>query len=101
MTIGLMILPVIAVIPALIAKQKERGFWTFYVFGLLLWIVAVVVAVAMEDRRRHCPHCVETINSTATVCPHCRRDIESRELVDRAQRELMGPPGFEPGTNGL
>ena len=38
----------LALVPALIARRKGQGFWTFYVFGLLLWIVAVPVALLVR-----------------------------------------------------
>jgi hypothetical protein len=71
----LVLLPVLALIPALIAKRRGRGFWTFYVFGLLLWIVAVPVALFSKDKRRRCPHCMEVIHAQATACPHCQREV--------------------------
>lgn len=51
MIAGLVVLALVAaLVPALIARRKGLGFWTFYVFGLLLWIVAVPVALVMKDR---------------------------------------------------
>jgi hypothetical protein len=73
----LVVAAVLALIPAFIARQKNHGFWTFYVFGLLLWIVALPVALTLKDNRRHCPFCVEPIGVAATVCPHCQRDLET------------------------
>jgi hypothetical protein len=41
----------LAIVPAKIAERKGRSFWTWYVFGLLLWIVAVVAALLVKDER--------------------------------------------------
>jgi len=65
----------LALVPAFIARWKALGFWTFYVFGLLLWIAAMIAAIAMKDRRRRCPHCAERIEPAARVCPHCQREL--------------------------
>ena len=73
------VLLLIALIPAFIAGQKNQSFWTFYVFGLLLWIVAVPVALCIKDNRRHCSYCIEPIDDSATACPHCRRGVRVAE----------------------
>ena len=59
----LVLLPLMALIPAIIAKRRGLGFWTFYVFGLLLWIVAVPVALFSKDKRRRCRHCMEVVHA--------------------------------------
>jgi hypothetical protein len=73
----LVIGPLLALIPAFIAKRKKHGFWTFYIFGFLLWIVALPVALLIKDKRRHCRFCVEPIAEEASVCPHCRKELPS------------------------
>jgi DNA-directed RNA polymerase subunit RPC12/RpoP len=80
MTEALILAAFLALIPAFIARHKSRGFWTFYVFGLLLWIVALPVAVLMKDDRRRCPYCVEPIAANATVCPHCGSALTVMQL---------------------
>jgi hypothetical protein len=69
------VLLLLALIPAFIARHRGHGFWTFYVFGLLLWIVALPVALLIKDRRRHCPYCIDPIEQSASVCPHCRKEL--------------------------
>ena len=64
-----------ALIPAFIARHKNLGFWTFYVFGLLLWIAAMPTVLLMKDRRRHCPYCLEPVADAASVCPQCRKEL--------------------------
>ncbi|MDP9226836.1 MAG: hypothetical protein M3P18_23935 [Actinomycetota bacterium] len=77
MTAAFLLLPFLALVPAFIARQKNQGFWTYYVFGLLLWIVAVPVALLIKDKRRHCPFCIEAIDDDARACPHCRRALDA------------------------
>lgn len=76
------VLALAALIPAFIAARKtptrQTGtFLTYYVFGLLLWIVAVPAAIwaVKDERRRACPHCAEPVRVEAVVCPHCKRDL--------------------------
>jgi hypothetical protein len=89
----LILLPLMALIPAFIAKHRGQGFWTFYVFGLLLWIVAVPVALFSKDKRRRCPHCVEVIHAQATACPHCQRDVtEHTEIKEPPQVTQIAAP---------
>ncbi len=71
------IVALLALIPAFIARKKRLGFWTFYVFGLMLWIGAMIAVLVMKDRRRRCPYCSEIIQPQAMVCPRCQRDLPS------------------------
>jgi len=64
----------LGLIPALIAKRKGESFLAFWVFGALLFIVALPWALVMRDKRRRCRHCAEPIQRAASVCPHCGRD---------------------------
>ena len=76
MTAGILALAaLLALIPAFIAKNKNQGFWTFYVLGFLLWIVALPIALLIKDKRRHCPFCLEPIADEASICPHSRKEL--------------------------
>jgi hypothetical protein len=95
-----LIAAIIATIPAYIAWRKGHSFLGFYVFGFVLWIVALLVAVFIKadeselERRRlkrgehRCPHCREFVRIDASVCPHCRRDIAEADLAARAVPRL-------------
>jgi len=85
---ALVLLLIIAVIPAAIASNKGRNFFAWYVYGILLWIVALIHALvlkpdmrAMDERRlatgemRKCPHCAELVKQEATVCRYCQRSL--------------------------
>lgn len=75
---------IIGLLPAWIAQRKGQGFWTFYVFGVLLWIVAMPVALLMKDRRPKCPECAEHVRAEAKRCPHCQAEIEGRLVLPQA-----------------
>lgn len=66
---------VLGLIPAFIAQRKRQGFWTYYVFGVLLWIIAMPTVLLMKDRRARCPACREVVRSDASVCAHCRSSL--------------------------
>lgn len=68
---------IVALIPAAIARRKERSFVAWYVLGLALWPAAILAAVIADNpsRRRRCRFCAERIRREAVVCPHCRRDL--------------------------
>jgi RNA polymerase subunit RPABC4/transcription elongation factor Spt4 len=90
----LFIVIVLAVIPGMIASSKGRSFFGFFLFGLLIWPVALVHALIMQptqaetaarahgqakaEGRRPCPFCAEMIKREAKVCPHCRSELPAR-----------------------
>jgi hypothetical protein len=49
--VGLAFLLVIALVPALIARRKGLGFWTYYAFGVIFWLAAVPVALLLKNKR--------------------------------------------------
>ena len=78
---------VLGIIPASIAHSKGRNFVLWYIYGVALFIIALVhslliskspEAEAADFRDKgyvECPYCKEYIKPDATVCPHCERDI--------------------------
>jgi len=78
----------IALVPAFIARRKGLSFWGYYVFGLLLWIVAVPVALLAPSARPRCPDCAEVVQREARRCPHCRSEIQGRILAHRGPRPM-------------
>lgn len=81
--IGLCVAIGLGLIPASIAHAKGYDFGLFWVYGILVLIVALPHAITLTpDRRRldqrkaregygHCPYCAELVRKQAIRCPHC------------------------------
>jgi hypothetical protein len=83
----LIIAVLIGLIPAAIAQGKGKSFLLWWIYGAVLFIVALPHAIIMrtDDRAiesqqlssgmKKCPSCAELIKQDAKVCKHCGRDI--------------------------
>ena len=71
----------LGIIPGAIAHSKGHGFWGWWLFGALLFIVALPLAIIQKPASgpgtafRQCQFCAEQIKAEAVVCKHCGRDV--------------------------
>lgn len=84
----LIICAIIGCIPAAIAKSKGRSFFGWWVYGALLFIVALIHSLLIKKDFRaiessqlqeglvKCPFCAETIKPEAIKCKHCGSDVK-------------------------
>lgn len=90
---------IIGLIPAFIASSKGRSFFTWYVYGVLLFIVAIVHSIVIKPNEdspgmKKCPACASIINKEARICPSCKNSFSSPrknpfEANKAAQREAF------------
>jgi hypothetical protein len=83
----------IGLLPAYIAHRKGEVFWKWWLFGALLFIVALPVSLllkpnvkALERRQlaagmKKCPHCAELVKADALVCRYCGRSAQQTQEV--------------------
>lgn len=83
------VLPVIAIvavlgaIPATIASKKGRNPGLWWIYGMALFIVALIHALLLPDESGvRCPHCAEFVRPEARVCKHCGRDLTPDAITE-------------------
>jgi hypothetical protein len=83
----IILLFLLALIPAFIASNKGRSFILWYIYGVALLIVAIPHSLIISKTQiqkdkelsasgyTECPFCKEPVKVGAIVCPHCRREL--------------------------
>ncbi len=72
----LILAPILGLITAAIAKSKGRSFFLWWIYGALLFIIALIhiLLVSPKDVKK-CPACAETVKAEAKICKHCQTKI--------------------------
>jgi hypothetical protein len=84
----LLVAALLGLIPAKIAESKGYRFGVWWLYGSLLFIVALPHSMFLpreagelekerlaSGKSRKCPFCAELIKAEATVCRFCSRDV--------------------------
>jgi hypothetical protein len=79
----------IGLLPAYIAKNKGKNFIVWWIYGALIFIVALphsllmkpdlksIEADAIADGAKKCPFCAEIVKKDALVCRYCHKELVS------------------------
>lgn len=77
----------LGLIPAFIAQSRGRSFGLWWIYGFLLFIVALIHSLfitrkdsteensQLSSGMRKCPFCAEAVKTEAIKCKHCGSDI--------------------------
>jgi hypothetical protein len=83
----LVILAALGLIPGIIAERKGRSGFLWWLFGVLLFIIALPASILIsptpeaiakrkrEEGRVPCQYCAEYIMPAAKVCPFCQKQL--------------------------
>jgi hypothetical protein len=68
----------LGLLPAYIARGKGENFAGWWLFGALLFVVALPTALLIGPNRavkRQCPACMGWVDRGASACQHCSRGL--------------------------
>lgn len=65
---------ILGLVPAIIAKLKGRSFFLWWLYGSLVLIIALPHSIFAPILKR-CPQCKESARRDANICPHCRTEF--------------------------
>ncbi len=99
----LIIWSLLGCLPGAIAQAKGRSFGGFWLYGVLLFPVALIHSLVMapsvagleqqeleRGELRTCPHCAELVKREARLCKHCQQALEPLPAASPAPAKPVG-----------
>ncbi|HGM5000878.1 TPA: zinc ribbon domain-containing protein [Serratia marcescens] len=89
----LVVAALLGLVPAFIAQSKGRSFAGWWIYGFLLFIVAIIHVLIIPSEiksnihspaiadLRDCPYCAEPIRRQASKCKHCGSDVDPLPIL--------------------
>lgn len=83
----LIVAAILGILVGMIAKSKGRDFFPWWLYGTLIFIVAIVHVLIIKPDPKHaerealaaghkkCPRCAEMIKQEALVCRYCNAEF--------------------------
>jgi hypothetical protein len=90
--IGFLVIAIpLGLIPAMVAKNKGRSFLDWWVYGSLLFPIALAQALLLKPQGlKKCQFCAEMIKPDAKVCRYCGRGLPPP--AEPEEPEAASPP---------
>lgn len=107
----LIICMIIGCVPALIAKSKGHSFFMWWVYGSLLFIIALIHSILikkdiraleqsqLDDGLEKCPFCAEMIKPEAIKCKHCGSSVKDAMQAANFEKFQPGDMSFDSFFN--
>jgi hypothetical protein len=95
------------IIVAMIANSKDRSAVSWFIYGLLIWPIALVhILITKEtvaqdssykdnpDGPRRCPSCAKIVHGAGDTCPYCKGAMDGQPLPEGQTRPCSNPECF-------
>ncbi|TMK17252.1 MAG: hypothetical protein E6G68_09015 [Actinobacteria bacterium] len=85
----------LGLLPAMVARSKGREPVMWWLFGFVVFPVALVAAFIIEEERP-CPSCGGKAKVSAVFCPMCGRELPRRPMTQPVPIDVESTIGMTP-----